>query len=325
MHLLTSSRQVRRRVRTDDDGSPSSTEDSPLLKQLSLDAELGMASAEQDDSAAAPLQGGAGHGPRPALPADRRLNKRKSFIPGLDRAPDGVPNSDQTDAAINFFSSERTPAALIAGSALSILYAFPLTDSDAPDIAVSKRLYLVLANLAFLHALIAVFAASLAITRLLSRGHDAMARDPLVMMLRETPIYFMGVRSHFLTSLLCFVGALTLRMWTEYSKKTPRFARALLCLSGSSLAFMIALYNMTLVHFSSFPHLWYCYLRCLFERCINRKPKVGKPAGVMAIAAIVLAVVSAVDLFAIARAYFVEGVANVLSSDDGPAPAARRK
>jgi len=248
-------------------------------------------------------------------PPGRHLHKRKSFIPGVDdERKDGVTPQDQTAEAINFFGNERTPAALIAGSALSIMYAFPLQKSDASDIAFIKRLYLLLATCAFLNGLIAVYTSSLAITRLLAKVHNPISRDALVMMLRETPIYYLGARAHFLTSLLCFVAALTLRMWAEYSEQTPRFARALVCLCGACLAYQLALYNMTLVHFHSFFHLWYCYLRCLFEHTFTRKPKVGKSAGFSGLLALVLIAIAMVDLLHIGTYYTKEGVATVMNA-----------
>jgi hypothetical protein len=97
-----------------------------------------------------------------------------------------------------------------------------------------------------------------------------MAKDPLVMMLRETPLLFLAVRVHYLTGLLAFVGALSVRMFTDYMPTAPLFAKGLVCLTGSTLTFMLALYNSSLIHFYSLAHMWLQYARCVVARLNSR-------------------------------------------------------
>jgi hypothetical protein len=140
---------------------------------------------------------------------------------------------------------------------------------------------MLLATTSLCNNLLAVFAASIAIVRLLGHEHEPMAKDPLVMMLRETPLLFLAVRVHFLTGLLAFVGALSVRMFTDYYQTSPIFAKGLVCLTGSTLAFMLALYNSQLIHFNSLWHMWVTYARCVVARLSNA-PSIGRPSGPLA-------------------------------------------
>lgn len=154
---------------------------------------------------------------------------------------------DQTRESIEYFASERVPSALIAGATLGVLFAYPLAQTDAPLRALSKRIYMLLATGSLCNTLLSVFSSSLAIVRLLGHEHEPMAKDPLVMMLREVPLFFLAVRAHYLTGLLLFVAALTVRIFTDYAQGSPTFAKALVCLVGSTLSFMLAMYNTHLV------------------------------------------------------------------------------
>mmetsp|Transcript_22642 Transcript_22642/g.55885 ORF Transcript_22642/g.55885 Transcript_22642/m.55885 type:complete len:279 (+) Transcript_22642:85-921(+) len=177
----------------------------------------------------------------------------------------GVEESNQTGEAISFFNSERVPAVLIAGAALSVLFAFPISHGEDLSLGFAKRLYITLCCSAFCNELICVFSSSLAIARLLTKKHNPMAQNAAEMMLREYPLYFMAVRTHFLTGLLCFAGSLSIRMWAEYHTGCWRFARAMLLLLGATCAFMLSLFNTSLTHFSSLGDLWVKYVTTIFR------------------------------------------------------------
>jgi len=213
---------------------------------------------------------------------------------------------DQTRFAIEYFASERVPAALIAGAVLGLMFAYPLQDADSPRLALMKRVYMVLTTAAFSHTMLSVFAASLAIVRLLGHAHEPIAKDPLLMMLREVPLYFLAVRTHYLTGVLTFTLALAVRMWTEYSTGHPHFARAMLCLMIGTLFFMISMYNITLIHFKSFVHLWTSYVRCIVMRVTNRNPKYGKPAGPIAFIAFAFTALALWELFFVMKFFVVD-------------------
>jgi hypothetical protein len=156
---------------------------------------------------------------RPRMrPPLSRVRTTSIQIPGInDHAPpdDGVVPKDQTSEAIGFFGSERTPATLFAGSAITILFAFPLKHGEPEDICFYKRAYVVLVTMSFCNSLVSVIAASLAITRLLGHNHDAKARDALSMMLREYPLFFLACRAHFLTGVLMVRAPAAARRLTE--------------------------------------------------------------------------------------------------------------
>jgi hypothetical protein len=54
---------------------------------------------------------------------------------GASQPPKRVKQS-YTQQAVDFFGSERIPASFLAGTSLSLLFAFPLADDDAPHLQV---------------------------------------------------------------------------------------------------------------------------------------------------------------------------------------------
>jgi hypothetical protein len=224
---------------------------------------------------------------------DDQMDELQSALPptivasvSLD-APGVTPRElrDQTTSSIDYFSSERVPSTLIAGATLGGLFSYPLVSGEPALVSFAKRLYMLLATASLCNSLLAVFAASLAIVRLLGRSHEPMAKDPLEMMLREVPLQFLAVRVHYLSGLLSFVGALSVRMVTEYGVGSPTFAQGLLCLIGGTLCYMISLFNTNLLHFANFADLWLSYARVLCVRARERKPTWGRPVGVWGAAA----------------------------------------
>mmetsp|Transcript_30382 Transcript_30382/g.76401 ORF Transcript_30382/g.76401 Transcript_30382/m.76401 type:complete len:287 (+) Transcript_30382:35-895(+) len=179
---------------------------------------------------------------------------------------------DQSAQAMAFFNSERIPAALITGASLGVLFAFPLKHGEGYALGFMKRLYITLCCSAFCHELVAVFASSLAIAALLQLKHNPIGKSPAQMLLRECPLYFMAVRAHFLTGVLCFAGALAIRMYTDYHVGCSRFARAMLCLLAASCCYMVSLFNTSLVHFDNLGHLWWEYLMTIIKEIGIRKP-----------------------------------------------------
>jgi hypothetical protein len=161
--------------------------------------------------------------------------------------------------------------------ALPVRGAVPVCAGEAPFVALSKRVYMLFATASLCNTLVSVFSASLAIVRLLGHEHEPNAKDPLQMMLREVPLLFLAVRVHYMTGLLLFVGALSVRMFTDYFPGSPTFAKGLVCLTGASLAFMLALYNSTLIHFNSFTQMWVSYIRVLCARMNNMPRKWSRP------------------------------------------------
>lgn len=222
-----------------------------------------------------------------------------------DDAPGVTPRAlaDQTAAAIGYFSSERVPAALLAGATVGILFAFPLANEDSPLAALTKCAYGLLATGSLCNSLLAVVAVSLGVTRLLGHAHEPMAKDPLVLLLREVPLLFLAVRTHLYTGLLLFVGAVAVRLLTDYAPGAPLFAQGLLCLLGATLVYMCALVNSSLLHFSSLGHLWLQYAHVAYARLRNRAPAVGRPAGVLAVGAFLLLGASAYFLGASAGTF----------------------
>jgi len=167
----------------------------------------------------------------------------------------------QTDAAITFFTSERTPSTLLAVMALQILFSVPIKVQETPfDIGV-KQLFTFLAGAALCNSMISVLISSVAIVGLLGNRHDPLAASATEMMLRETPLYFLAVRLHFVTGCLCFISSLGCRLWLEMRVGSERFARGMLCFFAGVVLLMLHLYNSALVHFSSYADQFVFYMR----------------------------------------------------------------
>jgi len=219
--------------------------------------------------------------------------------PGPDIEP-----KDQTAMAIQYFSSERTPAALISGATLSVLFVFPLLRGEPLPLAIAKRVYIMCVCSAFCNSLLSVFAASLAIVKLLSHKHDPFARDPMTMMIREVPLYVLAVQTHFLTGLLCFTGALSIRMWAEYHAGCPRFSRAMVSMLAGSVMLMLSLFNRTLSHHASFWALWGDYIRTFCRELVTRdqdRPLGTQAPSICALVGIACLVLAFIDVGAVAR------------------------
>jgi hypothetical protein len=229
------------------------------------------------------------------------LSGPEGGLPGAAR-PARSPK-DQTDNAIAFFSSERTPAALIAGATLGVLFVFPLVSNEPLRFAVAKRAYISLMCVAFCNALFSLFASSLAIVRLMAGFHDPIAPDPLAMLEREFRPYYLSTRAHFLTALMCFAGGLSIRMFAEYTQGCPIFSRAMVSLLGSSVLFMTAMFNRSLVGFSSLAHVWVAYVKSLFHMLYVRRDGRGLSASPCAIGAMMLLALGLYDATRVA--YFL--------------------
>lgn len=220
-------------------------------------------------------------------------------VPGLTARP----VADQTQRSIDFYASERVPASLIAGSAIASMFAYPLEPGDSALVALAKHAYMTLATLSFCNSLVAVFAASAAIVRLSGSRFEPLAKDPVSLLYRETPVFFLAVRAHFLTGVLCFAGALSIKMFAAFGDGTPAFSRAMLCMVLSSLLFMVSLYNQTLVHFRDFGALWWAYIRVLVSRMLTKSSVTGKRGGIFAISSFALAVYSIAETLRILLYY----------------------
>jgi len=195
----------------------------------------------------------------------------------------------QTDAAITFFTSERTPAALLCVMALSVLFAVPIKPGeDTPLIGGVKRLFILMAGAALCNALVSVFAASLAIVTLLGNNHNALARSATDMMHREIPLFLFAVRAHFITAILCLASALAARMWLEFRTGCPPFSRGMLFLLGSTVMFMLHLFNTSLLHVRSYGDMLLHYARHYLHHIATRAN-----TGPSLYAAVVLALLAA--------------------------------
>ena len=172
--------------------------------------------------------------------------------------------------AITFFTSERTPAALVAGMALSMLFSMPLKQDEGHLRSFAKRVYVALSCSSLCHEMVSVFASSLAIVQILKERRDFAADCPMTMMMQEYPLYFLAVRTHFISGLLCFVGSIAVRMWIEYSSGCNKFAKAMTYLLGATMVFMLSLFNTSLLCSESLGSMWVKYATAMVRATKHR-------------------------------------------------------
>ncbi|KAJ1634953.1 hypothetical protein T492DRAFT_970279 [Pavlovales sp. CCMP2436] len=186
------------------------------------------------------------------------------------------PPSDQTEAALGFFASQQTPAALVAGATLGVLFVFPLTAHDGVQVQLMKRAYILLTSFSFCNAIFSKIsqAATVAARNLyLKTGCHYIYCDDLNL---PQFSYVLAARAHFLTGLIAFAGALSIRMSLESSMGCPVFSRAMVSMVGSCVLLMLSLYNRSLVYFNNLGHVWVEYIKALSIKLFTETDSSGR-------------------------------------------------
>ena len=178
--------------------------------------------------------------------------------------------ADYTGAALQFFTSVRTPAALIAGASLSSLFSLVNLVNDIGDddnkeeeeggkkkkysqlTVILARIYHGLCLTSLILSLnVIVTATAAATTLLLENNHhnNGMAYNAYAFLNRELRYEFITTRWSFLTCLLSFISSIAVRSLLEFDllrKGRRRLALVVVFSMSALLAHLLSYVNSTL-------------------------------------------------------------------------------
>lgn len=167
--------------------------------------------------------------------------------------------TDYTGAAIQFFTSVRVPAALIAGSSLSSLFSLvKLVDEIGdkknkrkyrPVTFLLARVYHGLCLTSLILSLNVIVTSTSAATTLMLGTHDSMAVSAYAFLNREFRYEFITTRWSFLTCLLSFIASIATRSLLEFDllrKGRRRLALVVVFSMSSLLTHLLSYINSTL-------------------------------------------------------------------------------
>ena len=146
--------------------------------------------------------------------------------------------------AQGFFGNVRVPAALLAGAALGQLWASPDNKQRATWL---QPAFSVAVALTVLCELLVVLISTAASTHLLTGAFDPMATSTMAFLLREMELHWVACRFNFFGGLICFVGALALRVWAAFP---GHLGSGLALIFAATGLHFIAFFNKTIVNYS---------------------------------------------------------------------------
>jgi hypothetical protein len=208
---------------------------------------------------------------------------------------------DCSGAALQYFDSIRTPAALIAGSSLGALFSLSQV-STSEQLREQPRLYRVVL---LAHNFLALTALSLSIgiivtasvsgNSLLLGTHNHIASTPFAMLSREFEFEYMLTRWSFYVGLLSFLQSVEFRTLIQFDLlKKEKLRRAMVVvLSFSSLVFHL----QSFIHENlySAPNLLVMSVR-LAKLHLRRVFTINGPFAWLSLATLVGAVITAVSI-----------------------------
>ena len=146
--------------------------------------------------------------------------------------------------ASGFFGNVRVPAALLAGAALGQLGAAP----DGKDRGKwVKPAFILAVAMTILCEFLVVLISTAASTHLMTGAFNPMATSTMAFLMREMELHFVACRFNFFFGLLCFVGALMIRVWANFA---GHLGSGLALLFGATAFHFIAFFNTTIVNYS---------------------------------------------------------------------------
>lgn len=202
-----------------------------------------------------------------------------------------LPSSELADFAsgsASWMTGLRTPAALVAGSALSGLNAYSKEvtldfENDTVPQLLAKRSIGILLVTAFIFEISVIFVATVTSTKLLAnadapRALNTLAKSSVGLMHRELEFEYVIIRFGFLQGLLHWLGSVGLKLLLpafDKSKPTPEraiarfYSRAFLTLAVASVAF----YNKHLSFYGSYVALAWRFATISVQRVFEGMSK----------------------------------------------------
>jgi hypothetical protein len=209
---------------------------------------------------------------------------------------------DHSNDAINFFTSIRIPAALIAGSSLAALFSLA---SKTKDTQANSRTqlesivliaYHILALASLLLSMNVVVTATAAASTIMFGTENAMATSAFELMKREYEFEFQMTRWSFFAGMFAFLGCVAARALIEFEllHKT-RLRSALLVLSSVGALFfhLLAYVSATLICYGGMAEMTWAVFVMWFQRSITGH----SPCELASICCFIVSVATAVSLF----------------------------
>ena len=169
--------------------------------------------------------------------------------------------SNYSSIAVNYFTSTRVPAALIAGSSLGALFIMVKKTQD-PEQRNSKLrlsvlfLYHFLSMASLCLSLNVIVTATTASNSLLIGEHNPMAASALEFLRREVDYEYLTTKWCFYVSIVCFLNAVACRALIEFDflrKGRIRSACLVICSILALVGHVLHLVNDSLY---LYPNLW---------------------------------------------------------------------
>lgn len=187
---------------------------------------------------------------------------------------------DYTDAALSYFDGIRTPAALIAGSALSTLFSLA-NEARKNEASLRKNTklennvllaYHILTLLSFLLSLNVVVTATASGNVLMLGELNGKAASLYSFLVREMEYDFIMARWSFYTGMFSFLGSMISRVLIEFNLlNRERIRAAVMSVAGISALFfnLLSFTNRRLISHSNLMAMtvdvWCLFLRDAFE------------------------------------------------------------
>jgi lysylphosphatidylglycerol synthetase-like protein (DUF2156 family) len=228
--------------------------------------------------------------------------------------------ADYTSTAINYFSSVRIPASMIAGSALSALFSLAgkARDSEAKNRTQRETIVLIIYHVFALASLLlslnTIVTATAAAASLMFGVENPIASSPFELMKREFEFDFLMTRWSFYMSLFSLLGAIASRALIEFELlQADRIRSAVLVISAFAGLFfhLLSFVNERIFYYNNLTEMTWDVLSMWYRRSIAG-------SGVCELASIgccLCAVAAGVSLFFRAGKFSSEGDADGMAEN----------
>lgn len=162
---------------------------------------------------------------------------------------------DYSSEAAGLLNQIRTPAALLAGVTFGALFGMPLNTTDPMQLALLKRIYMVVLALALHSNLLAVVGSTVGLCKLTQGGSQVRYEyaSPTDLLKSEVEMEWISSIFHFLLGLTLFAGAISMRAGISIS--CPATRDIIVLFSVASLCHMMSIFNSDMYSLTGSPNL----------------------------------------------------------------------